>query len=126
MSAANKYILANTGTTGNNTHVATDSGPAPGPICAQFVVEVAGATPTVTWKVQGSQDGTNFFDLAYFTDASDTSATAALTSTGVGAKVVFLDTVNSGRMYQFYRLVTSANTNITYRGELYCFTENAD
>lgn len=126
MAAANKYVLAPTGSTGNNTHTASDSGPAPGPICCQFVVEAVGATPTVTFKFQGSQDGVNWYDMAYFTDSSDTSAVTTRTVTGVGASANFLDTVNSGRMYNFYRCVTSANTNVTYRAELYCFTDNSD
>ena len=126
MAATAKYILAPSGSTGNITGASTDSGPAPGPICCQFVVEAVGATPTVTFKFQGSVDDTNWYDLAYFTDSSDTKATAAITVTGTGGSVVFLDTVNSGRMYSGYRVVTTANTNVTFRAELYVFTANPD
>jgi hypothetical protein len=87
----------------------------------QFIVDTAGATPTVTWKVQGSLDNSNFYDVNYVTDATDTAAVTGLTSTAVGAKVVFM--ANPGaRMYRFFRLVTSANTNITYHAELYAFS----
>lgn len=93
-----------------------------GPIAIQFVVEVAGGTPTVTWKAQGSLDGSNWYDLFYLTDASDTPAATALTSTAVGAKVIYLDMgVGTSRQYPMYRVVTSANTNITYRAEMYAF-----
>lgn len=126
MAASTNFTLAATGTTGNNTHTGVDSGPAPGPIACQFVVEAVGATPTVTFKFQGSLDGTNWYDLAYFTDASDTLSVATRTVTATGASVNFLDTVNSGRMYNKFRCVTTSNTNVTYRAELYVFTENAD
>lgn len=88
-------------------------------VACQFVVEAAGATPTVTFKVQGSLDGTNWYDLMYVTDASDTASAAGRTVTAVGASVNFLDVANGARQYTQFRLVTSANTNITYRGELY-------
>lgn len=120
MAAATKYALAATASTGNNTHTAvTPVSKTGAAIAAQLVVEVAGGTPTVTWKVQGSLDGgLNWYDCLYVTDSSDTAAATALTSTAVGAKVIFLDNRPS-RAYTSYRLVTSSNTNITYRGELY-------
>lgn len=90
------------------------------------MVEVAGATPTVTWKVQGSPEqesvsdaNSTWFDLIYVTDAVDTTAVTALTSTAVGKKVIFEDELSGFRQYHKLRLVTSANTNITYRGDLY-------
>ena len=87
----------------------------------QFVVEVIGATPTVTFKYQASLDNVNWYDLVYFTDANDTLSVATRVVTTVGASVQWLDTGNSSRLYRYYRLVTSANTNVTYRGELYAF-----
>lgn len=88
------------------------------PTAVQFVVEVAGATPTVTWKAQGSMDGTNWYDLLYVTDASDTAAATPIVSTAVGAKIVWLSNAASRNYYQ-YRVVTSSNTNVTYRAEMY-------
>lgn len=114
-------LLAPTASTGNNTHTAVAYKPGNGfasPVAIQFVVEAAGATPTVTWKAQGSFDGTNFYDLLYITDASDTAATTTKTATAVGAQAIFVSNSQS-RGYNFYRIVTSANTNITYRAELY-------
>lgn len=111
--------LAAAGSTGNNTHPAVGAGAAADRVAVQFVVEAAGATPTVTWKAQGSMDGSNWYDVEYVTDSTDTAAKTALTATAVGAQVIFVDTAGGSRFYPFYRLVTSSNTNVTYRGELY-------
>lgn len=83
-----------------------------------FNVTAIGATPTVTWKFQGSIDGTNWFDVAYVTDASDTLSTATEVDTTVSQSVHFL--ANPGtRKYKFFRCVTSANTNVTYNSAIY-------
>lgn len=112
-------IVAPAGSTGNNTHNPFGVGAAADAVAVQFIVEAAGATPTVTWKAQGSLDGANWYDLQYVTDASDTGAKTALTATAVGAQVVYLDSATGARFYLQYRVVTSANTNVTYRAELY-------
>jgi hypothetical protein len=112
-------LLAPTGTTGNNTHTGVGINGGADRIAVQFVVEAAGGTPTVTWKAQGSLDGANWYDLFYVTDSSDTGAASTRTATGTGAQTEFLDVAGGARFYNQYRLVTSANTNITYRGELW-------
>jgi len=88
-------------------------------------VTVAGATPTVTWKVQGSVDDASvsdgnsaWFDVAYITDATDTAAVTARVRTTVGSDLQFLSNPVA-RRYRKYRLVTTANTNITYDADLY-------
>ena len=86
-------------------------------VAVQFVVEAVGATPTVTLKVQGSLDGSNWSDMAFLPADSDTIATTK-TVTAVGATIVYLAQAHT-RFLKQIRLVTSANTNVTYRGELY-------
>lgn len=106
------------GSTGNATHGSVHVGADYSALVLQFVVEAVGATPTVTYKWQGSADNTNWYDVAYITDASDTLSAATAVVTTVGATIKF--TCNpSARRYKYYRLVTSANTNVTYRGEIY-------
>lgn len=106
------------GTTGNSTGASVGVGGNYQTIAMHFVVEAVGATPTVTWKFQGSIDGTNWYDVAYVTDATDTLAVTTEVDTAVGASVHFL--ANPGtRKYKFFRCVTSANTNVTYRSEIY-------
>lgn len=124
MAVAQKYSLAAAGSTGNNTHTAVQAtGRANDQVAVQFVVEVAGATPTITWKVQGSEDNVNWYDLLYVTDASDTASAATRVATAVGTQIEFVDAEGTAREYAFFRLVTTANTNITYRGEIYFFED---
>lgn len=116
--------LAATGSTGNNTHTGTHVGAEADAIEFRFIVEAAGATPTVTFKVQGTNDDTSvsdanavWTDIMYLPAGSDTGASATQTATAVGATVFFHDTPSGVRFYRRFRLVTSANTNITYRCE---------
>jgi hypothetical protein len=113
-----KVDLASTGSTGNITgnSIFVDSGWEG--IALQFVVEAVGATPTVTYKYQASPDGVNWYDVGYVTDASDTISQATRARTATGADIEFLSNPLA-RKYRFFRVVTSANTNVTFRAELY-------
>jgi hypothetical protein len=112
--------LAPAGSTGNNTHSAVGISEGAERFAVQFVVEAVGGTPTVTWKAQGSMDGSNWYDVFYVTDASDTGAASTRTATAVGAQTEFLDLAGGSRFYNQFRIVTSSNTNVTYRAELWC------
>ena len=57
----------------------------------------------------------------YMSASSDTGASTALTTTTVGATQIWQDTANGARVYSQFRVITSANTNVTYRVELYAF-----
>lgn len=121
MSVLDKLTLAAAGSVGNNTHTSVpvrSAGVSGSPVAFQFVVEAAGATPTITFKFQGSLDGVNWYDIPYVTDASGAEAVAGRTVTAVGTYVNFLSNPAT-RGFAFYRCVTSANTNITYRAEVY-------
>ena len=121
-----KLSLAGVGSTGDNVHPGVSVQGTYETLAFQFVVEVVGATPTVAWKVQGSSDdpedvsdaNAHWFDVLYVTDSTDTSATAAQTATVVGAQVEFLSNPVA-RRYRRYRLVTSANTNVTYHADMH-------
>lgn len=111
--------LAPVGTTGNIT--GASSGPVEmggNAVALQFIVEAVGATPTVTFKYQGSLDGTNWFDVTYVSVTTDTLATATQTVTGLGATVIFLENP-AVRNWNWFRVITTANTNVTYSAELY-------
>ena len=126
MSAVTRSLLAPAGSTGNNTHTSIGISPVSARLAATLIVEAVGATPTLTWKVQVSIDDTSvtdanstWFDLIYFTPTTnDTAAVATRVVTAVGLDVVFPDTANDARFWRKARLVTTANTNVTYRGEL--------
>lgn len=116
--------LAGTGTTGNNTHNGAHAGSEADAVEFRFIVEAAGATPTVTFKVQGTNDDTNvtdanavWTDIPYIPANTNTSAITTQTVTVVGTTIFFLDINNGARFFRRFRLVTTANTNITYRCE---------
>ena len=112
--------LAPTGTTGANTHQSVFVEPGTRGLAAQFVVEVIGGTPTVTFLFQGSFDNVNFYPIPYFTAANDTVSAAGIAVTSVAGSVVYLDTAGGSRFFEWVRCVTTSNTNVTYRAELYC------
>lgn len=116
----NVRTLAPAGSTGNATLPAGSglSTKPLGTVALQFVVEAIGATPTVTFKFQGSLDGVNWNDVLYLPAGSDTATAATQVATTVSAVAVFVDRVTE-RQYKFYRVVTTANTNVTFRAELY-------
>lgn len=124
--AAGPYYLAKTGTTGNSasTDPGIDAPKAAGPTVFQFVCEALGGTPTVTFKYQGSMDGTNWYDLVYVTDGTAAASVATRTLTS-GTAIQFLESLTD-RMYRKYRCVTTSNTNVTYRAELYQFEVSND
>ena len=119
-----RIFAAPAGTTGNNTHSGVKLSPAAYKICMAFVIEAVGATPTVTAKIQGSMDAdevadgsANWSDIPFITDTNDTVA-ASLTKTGTGTYLMFVSQANT-RFFRRIRVVSSANTNVTYRAELH-------
>lgn len=118
--------LAPTGTTGNNTHTGINVNPPDGSTIFNFIVEAVGGTPTVTFKIQGCVDAptvtdanVTWFDIPYFPANSDTLATATQTVTATGKTTFFLDIASGSRLFTRFRLVTTANTNVTYRCEAF-------
>jgi len=86
-------------------------------LAVQLVVEAVGATPTISWKLQLSIDGQNWSDARYITDASETAAVAVVTRTAAGQDTIFV--LLGDRGWRFFRLVVTANTNVTYRASAY-------
>lgn len=119
-------IMAATGTTGNSAagdggvevKVAGDAGYPQ--IAFQFVIEAAGATPTVTWKYQGSWDRLTWYDVQYTTTDLAAASKATQTQTAVGTYANLL--ADARLFFRFYRCVTTLNTNVTYRAEAYVQT----
>lgn len=120
-SALSAVSLAATGTTGNVTGTGVAVRPPSGHgtlVGFQFVVEAIGATPTITFKYQGSFDNVNFYDVAYILDSTSTLSVATRVVTTVAGFVQWLENSPS-RGYNFFRVVTTLNTNVTYRAELW-------
>lgn len=115
--------LAPAGSTGNNTHAGYSVNGVYDAVAFQFIVTAVGATPTVTYKYQGSANSTtgsdgDWFDVGYITDASDTISQATRSATTQSTQIAFLSNPVA-RRYKWFRVVTSANTNVTYRAEIY-------
>lgn len=125
-----KRQIAPSGSTGNNTHasVELDPGVEFAQLILQFIVEIIGATPTVTYKWQVSADDPDvtdansvWIDLPYVIqgDSAETAATATRARTTVGSDTVYpVIGTKTRQIFRKIRLVTSANTNVTYRAEL--------
>lgn len=114
--------LAPAGSTGNNTHASVALDESEGIVNIEVEITAVGATPTVTWKVQGSYDepgvsdvNSDWADLEL--DPTDNSAVGtSFTKTAVGVYQYALAEQNRPRKL---RLVTSANTNVTYEAEVF-------
>lgn len=105
-------------TTGNVISPAVEVDSEESAVAFQFEVTVIGATPTVTYKWQGSLDGTNWDDVAYITAASDTVAATTRARTTVSVDTLFLANPLA-RIYRYYRLVTTLNTNVTFKARIF-------
>jgi hypothetical protein len=99
---------AQTGT-GATTNV-LDRGAAKGSVLLKITTTV-GATPTCTFLIEGSADGTNFFQAAYAdhtTPATVVATTFVVTTATTGYKIV-----QANQPFRYLRVTLSANTNVT-------------
>lgn len=107
----------------NNTHASVEAPPDADALAIEFRATAIGATPTVTWVVQGSDDGPEVTDAnsdwyALFGLPAGGAAETAIggTVTTVSDSEFFVELAR--RPVRKVRLITSANTNVTYDSEL--------
>jgi hypothetical protein len=108
---------AQTGT-GASTNVADRGAVTERPALLQIVTAI-GATPTCTYAIEGSADGTNWFAVSYADSATpDTGsvATFAITTATTAYKIL-----RPHQPWRYLRLTYSANTNVTNTADLYVF-----
>ncbi len=120
--------MAPTGSTGNNTHAGVGCSPGATREAAVLVIEAVGATPTISIKLQATLDPPNisdasakWFDVAFMLPASGAIAapveqSVVMVQTAIGAFPMYLSQRHT-RFARRLRVVTSANTNVTYRAE---------
>ncbi len=84
---------------------------------AVIITSAVGATPTVTVNIQGSVDGTNFFNVPYALVA--TPRTFVLTAITITTAVTTTYLLQELVPYQYLKLVYSANTNVTLTATTY-------
>ena len=107
-----------TAQTGNGatTNVADRGAIGGGPALLRIVTTV-GATPTCTYLLEGSADGTNFFALPYATAAAP--ETPAVATFAITAATTTLVHVRANHAWRYMRVTMSANTNVTSTIDLY-------
>jgi hypothetical protein len=78
-----------------------------------------GATPTCTYAVEGSVDGTTWFAVPYADSATPLTVTVAtfVITTAITARKI----VQANVPVRFLRLTYSANTNVTNTADIYVF-----
>lgn len=90
----------------------------PGSPGAVVITSVVGATPTVTVNIQGSVDGTNFYNIPYALVATPaTEAVAAIVITTAVTTTYLLRP--TAQAWRYLKLVYSANTNVTLTAQAY-------
>lgn len=109
------------GSTGTGAGTALDLGALDGGsphdqlIALQFEVEAVGITPTATFQIEGTLDGTNWFAVARYSESSDTVDATAVTVTAVGRTIKFID-IRKRPLLQL-RVNVTANTNVTFNAK---------
>lgn len=84
---------------------------------ALVITSTIGATPTVTVNIQGSVDGTNYFNIPYALVA--TPATFVVTAITITTAVSTTYLLQPNQPWQFIQIVASANTNVTLTATAY-------
>lgn len=114
--------LAAPGSTGNNTHASLEVPPNADSLALELEITAVGATPTISFLFQGSLDEPSLSDASSDWDdlevlPSDAVAETATvqTKTAVGVYGNYVDL--NKRPIRKVRLVTSANTNVTYEAD---------
>lgn len=114
--------LAAVGTVANTTHPSVALAESEGQAQVEVEITAVGATPTVTYKVQGSFDDPGVADAAsdwadLELDPMDNSAAAtSFVKTAVAVHQYAIPEQNVPRKI---RLVSSAILNVTYEAEVY-------
>ena len=84
---------------------------------AVVITSAIGATPTVTVNIQGSVDGTNFFNVPYALVA--TPRTFVITAITITTAVTTTYLLQESIFYRFLKLAYTANTNVTLTATAY-------
>ena len=81
------------------------------------ITSTIGSTPTVTVNLQGSMDGTAWYNVPYALVA--TPRTFVLTAVTITTAVTTTYLLQEEVAYQFFKFVTTANTNVTLAATAY-------
>jgi hypothetical protein len=107
--------VAQTGT-GDSTNIAAARS-RQGKSGAIVITSTIGATPTVTVNIQGSADGSNWFNIPYALVA--TPSTFVLTAITITTAVTTTYLLQVDQPWVYVKLAYSANTNVTLTATAY-------
>jgi hypothetical protein len=107
--------VAQTGN-GDSTNTA-DRGANVGQPGAVVITSTIGATPTVTVNIQGSADGTAFYNVPYALVATPETLTVAALTITTAVTTTYL--LRPHHAWRYLKLVYSANTNVTLTATAY-------
>ena len=85
--------------------------------CLLRIVTTVGATPTVKVDIQGSMDGTNFYNVTYALPATPTTFTVARIT--VTTADTFHYILVPQAPWRYLKLVYSLNTNVTLTADAF-------
>jgi len=121
--------LAPAGSTGTATHASVTTDADLDSLSLEFEITAVGATPTISWLFQGSNDPVDVTDansdwhsLEVLPDDAATELATVQTKTAVGVYGASVDLKR--RPVTKVRLVTSANTNVTYEAEAFGYVDD--
>lgn len=83
------------------------------------ITTTIGATPTCTYAIEGSADGTNWFSVAYADSA--TPETVSVATFVITTATTVYKILRPGHPWRFLRITYSANTNVTNTADLTVF-----
>ncbi len=81
-------------------------------------VVTVGATPTLTANIQGSIDGTNFFNIPYALIATPTTWTIAAI-TNMNSAATFYYILQGDQPWRYLKIAMSNNLNVTITTDAY-------
>jgi hypothetical protein len=108
-----------TGQTGNgaSTNI-VDRDASVGPVCLRLTTAI-GATPTCTYAIEGSVDGTNWFAIQYADQASP--QTLVITTFVITTAVTVHKLIPANIPVRYLRVSYTSNTNVTNTLDAFTF-----
>jgi hypothetical protein len=83
------------------------------------ITTTIGATPTCTYAIEGSADGTNFLAIAYAD--SGTPETLSVATFAITTATTVYKILRFNHPWRYIRITYSSNTNVTSTADLWVF-----
>lgn len=83
------------------------------------ITTTVGGGPTCTYSLEGSPDGTNWYNVQYATAAAP--ATVVTTTFAITSATTNMYIIQPNQPFKQFRITYSANTNVTNTANIYFF-----